>query len=68
MKAVIAGPRSAVVSWSPPKIPQGRITHYTVHWAGPGGRSHSRTRKVDPHSTHAVLDDLSHTSHQVGLS
>ena len=55
----------AVVSWSPPESPRGRILHYTVHWTGPGGRSHSRTQRIDSEVTHTVLEDLSQATHQV---
>ncbi|ROT64498.1 putative Down syndrome cell adhesion molecule-like protein Dscam2 [Penaeus vannamei] len=68
VKAVVSGPRAAVVSWAPPASPRGRITRYTVHWASAGSRSAPHTRRVSPHFTHLTLHDLSHTAHEVWVT
>ncbi|XP_063589130.1 cell adhesion molecule Dscam2-like [Penaeus indicus] len=68
VKAVVSGPRAAVVSWAPPASPRGRITRYTVHWASAGSRSAPHTRRVSPHFTHLPLHDLSHTAHEVWVT
>ena len=68
IKALFAGANSVMVSWRPPGRSQGKITHYTVHWANPGGRSHSRTRIIDPHSTHALITDLTISTYQVCIT
>ncbi|XP_037792633.1 Down syndrome cell adhesion molecule-like protein Dscam2 [Penaeus monodon] len=68
VKAVVSGPRAAVVSWAPPSSPRGRITRYTVHWASAGSRSAPHTRRVSPHFTHLTLHDLSHTAHEVWVT
>ena len=65
VKAVAAGPGALMVSWAPPERPLGRLTHYTVHWTGPGSRTHSRTRRVDAQANHALLQDLSPSKYQV---
>lgn len=67
VKAVVSGPRAAVVSWAPPLRPRGRITRYTVHWASAGSRSMPHTRRVGPHVTHLTLHDLPHTTHEVRI-
>ena len=68
IKALFAGANSVMVSWSPPGRSQGKITHYTVHWANPGGRSHSRTRIIDPHTIHALITDLTISTYQVSMT
>ncbi|XP_069972795.1 cell adhesion molecule Dscam1 isoform X4 [Penaeus vannamei] len=68
VKAVVSGPRAAVVSWAPPLRPRGRITRYTVHWASAGSRSMPHTRRVGPHVTHLTLHDLPHTTHEVWVT
>nr|XP_045585779.1 Down syndrome cell adhesion molecule-like protein Dscam2 isoform X2 [Procambarus clarkii] len=68
VKAVVSGPRAAVVSWAPPSRPHGRISRYTVHWEPAGGRGGPHSRRVDPHLTHLTLHDLPHTTHQVWVT
>ncbi|XP_045105879.1 Down syndrome cell adhesion molecule-like protein Dscam2 isoform X1 [Portunus trituberculatus] len=68
VKAVVSGPRGAVVSWAPPSRPHGRITRYTVHWQPAGGRGGPHSRRVEPHLTHLSLHDLPHTTHQVWVT
>ncbi|KAK4287145.1 hypothetical protein Pmani_039780, partial [Petrolisthes manimaculis] len=68
VKAVVSGPRAAVVSWAPPSHPHGRISRYTVHWEGAGGRGDPHSRRVEPHLTHLTMHDLSHTTHQVWVT
>ena len=65
IKALFAGSRSVIVSWRPPRKTHGKITHYTVHWASPGEKKHSRTRIIDPHTTHAMINDLDPSTYQV---
>ncbi|KAG7154306.1 Down syndrome cell adhesion molecule-like protein 2-like 14, partial [Homarus americanus] len=64
VKAIVSGPRAAVVSWAPPARPHGRISRYTVHWEPAGGRGSAHSRRVEPHLTHLTLHDMSHTTHQ----
>ncbi|XP_071517586.1 cell adhesion molecule Dscam2-like isoform X2 [Panulirus ornatus] len=69
VKAVVSGPRAAVVSWAPPARPHGRISRYTVHWeSSGGGRAGAQSRRVEPHVTHMTLHDLAHTTHQVWVT
>ncbi|XP_066948108.1 cell adhesion molecule Dscam2-like isoform X4 [Macrobrachium rosenbergii] len=68
VKAVVSGPRAAVVAWSPPINPHGRITRYSVHWSSAGGRGPPHTRHVGAHFTHLTLHDLPHTTHQVWVT
>ncbi|XP_071541356.1 cell adhesion molecule Dscam2-like [Panulirus ornatus] len=68
IKAVISGPRAAVLSWAPPTRPHGRISRYTVHWEIVGGRDGPMSRRVEPHVTHLTLHDLSHATHQVWVT
>ncbi|KAK4288092.1 hypothetical protein Pmani_038864, partial [Petrolisthes manimaculis] len=68
VRAVVSGPRAAVVSWAPPSHPHGRISRYTVHWEGAGGRGDPHSRRVEPHLTHLTMHDLSHTTHQIWVT
>ena len=68
VKAVVSSSSEIVVSWLAPIQPRGRITHYTVHWAGPGTRSHSTMKRVDAHVTHALLQGLDMSTHQASTS
>ena len=65
LKAVASGTNEVIVSWLPPTHPRGKITHYTVHWAPPGAKSHSRVKRIDSHLTFATLKDLSAKTYQV---
>ena len=59
IKAVPADHNSAIVSWSRPEYPRGRLTYYTVHWNSshdPKTRTH--TKKVDAAYTHLRIDGL----------
>ncbi|XP_050729970.1 cell adhesion molecule Dscam2-like isoform X1 [Eriocheir sinensis] len=68
VKAVVSGPRAAVVSWGRPSRPHGTITRYTVHWQPAGGRGGPHSRRVEPHLTHLSLHDLSHTTYKVWVT
>ena len=60
IRAVVAAPQRAIVSWRPPREPNGRILQYTVHQrpASDGKRRQSITKVVGANTWHTTLQDL----------
>lgn len=65
---MVAGEHKVIISWIEPVKPNGRITHYTVHWQkAASGNTQAITRRVDANMSHVTLYDLAFVSHKVSL-
>ncbi|CAL4225443.1 unnamed protein product, partial [Meganyctiphanes norvegica] len=65
IKAVVSGPQTVMVSWLPPEHPNGRITHYTVHWTLATARTRPHTVRLEKHTHHHKIIKLMQKKYEV---
>ena len=65
IKAVATGARTAIVSWSRPKPPNGKIIGYTVYWSPVRVKTKTQSRYVEEPIDHLTLHDLSSGTNEV---